>query len=55
MFRKYGLENVRLYALEGVLPDGRVERHSWRLNQWRLAPQIYRRIKAVMSLNVIGL
>lgn len=55
MFRKYGLQDVRLYAQEGVLPDGRVERHSWRLNQWRLAPQIYRRMKAVMGLNVIGL
>ncbi len=55
MFRKYGLEDVRLYALEGVLPDGRVERHSWELNRWRLAPRMYRVIKLVMGLNVIGL
>lgn len=53
--RKYGLEVVRRYALEGVLPDGRVERHAWGLNRWHLAPRMYRIMKIVMGLNVIGL
>jgi hypothetical protein len=55
MFRKYGLEHVRLYTLEGVLPGGRVERHAWRLNRWCLAPRMYRLMKFIMGLNVIGL
>jgi hypothetical protein len=55
MLRKHGLEVVRSFTLEGVLPDGRVERHAWRLNRRCVAPRIYRMMKLVMGLNVIGL
>ena len=55
MLRKYGVEDVRRRALEGVLADGRVERTGWRLNGKRLKPHMYRVMKIVMGLNIIGL
>lgn len=55
VLQKYGLENTRLRALEGIRTDGQVERNFWRLNRYRLKPHMYRMLKIAMGLNIIGL